>query len=248
MKPYVGITDFMTFDQVQRMKEVFTLEGYQLHVGVMMSFKTLHGKKTRWEKAFPPKNRIIDVFADEEVYNCLHYADFGKDKALQDSLASATFFAGPRCDALQLDMCWPSPLHIQAAPLDGLEVILQLGHKAMGEIDHDLDRMVEKLKKYRPVIHRVLLDLSGGRGIPLDAEGMIPQIELLQEHFPEWGIGVAGGLGPGQLHLIKPLVKRFPGVLSFDAQSRLRPSHNAMDPVDWEMAKQYLEELQEILA
>ena len=58
---------------------------------------------------------------------------------------------------------------------------------------------------------------------------------------------MAGGLGPDTLHTIQPLIDEFPD-LSIDAQSRLRPSGNAMNPIDWGMAKSYLINALKILA
>jgi hypothetical protein len=57
--PYVGITDFTTFEQVKHMLTVFNKnleqgQSRRLHVGVMMSYKTLHGMETKWTEAFPP--------------------------------------------------------------------------------------------------------------------------------------------------------------------------------------------------
>ena len=61
----------------------------------------------------------------------------------------------------------------------------------------------------------------------------------IKENIPEFGIVVAGGLGPRTLHLIEPIIEEFPDI-SIDAQGQLRPSHNALDPIDWDMAGEYL--------
>jgi hypothetical protein len=94
MNPYIGITDFMDFGQVQEMSRVFSAHLPQgserkLHVGVMMSWKTLHDIPSKWQNVFPPKDRIASIFSSEEVYNCLHYADYDNNPDLQESLAEA---------------------------------------------------------------------------------------------------------------------------------------------------------------
>lgn len=60
MRSYIGITDFTDVAQATAMKEVFSRLKDQktnriLHVGVMMSYKTLHGLPTKWTDAFPKK-------------------------------------------------------------------------------------------------------------------------------------------------------------------------------------------------
>jgi hypothetical protein len=89
IQPYVGITDFTNFEQVTKMLEVFRRHkssGSQrvLHVGVMMSFKTLNDIETKWSQAFPLKDTIADIFRsnDDDVYYCLHYADYEHDTKL----------------------------------------------------------------------------------------------------------------------------------------------------------------------
>lgn len=96
--PYIGITDFMTFEQVERMLAVFKAnfgqgQNRRLHVGVMMSYKTLHDLETKWTKAFPPKKTIADIFGSDETMNCLHYADYDAIDVLQ-SLGRAIEFCG----------------------------------------------------------------------------------------------------------------------------------------------------------
>lgn len=250
MRPYVGITDFTEIRQVLRMLEVFknfvaTGSKRQLAVGVMMSRKTLRNLPTKWSKAFPPKENIARIFGSIETYNCLHYADYEPpidDDEVAGDICEALSWGGVGIDALQLDMIWPSPTSIFKGLQDSrkkVEVILQIGKNAFCLCDDNPKTMVAKLAEYQNVVQRVLLDKSMGRGLALDAEGLIPFIYAIKEAFPEMGIGVAGGLGPDTIHLIRPLIKIIPD-LSIDAQGRLRPSHNALDPIDWNIAGEYL--------
>ncbi len=244
--PYIGITDFMAFDQVQRMLAVFkSHQGHrqdrQLHVGVMMSHKTLHGLETRWTKAFPPKETIAEIFRSDKVMNCLHYADYVGIDVFQ-SLMRAISFGGVGIDALQLDMIWPDPGQVASAvhaSRKQLEVILQVGREAIEQADDSPQEVVERLRDYEDVIQRVLLDKSMGRGIGMDANGLIPFTRAIKDAFPDIGLVVAGGLGPDSIRLVEPLLEEFPGI-SIDAQGKLRPSGSALDPIDWDMAEAYL--------
>ncbi len=245
--PYIGITDFTNFDQVKRMLSVFKKHSQRglnrkLHVGVMMSYKTLHGIETQFSKVFPPKETIASIFASDETYNCLHYADYRGHPELWKSLLHAIQYGGMGIDALQLDITWPDPGEVANAvhaSRKNLEVILQVGNKAFEEAGDDPDAVVERLRDYEGVICRVLLDRSAGRGIGMDAVGLIPYARAIRNAFPDLGIVAAGGLGPESVDLVRPLVLEFLD-LSIDAQGKLRPSGDILDPVDWNFAERYL--------
>lgn len=253
MNPYIGITDFTDFGQVQEMSQVFATHQPKgssrvLHVGVMMSYKTLNSIPSKWQNAFPSKERIASIFSSDEGYNCLHYADYDNNPDLWKNIATAISFGGTDIHALQLDMIWPDPgevAHGVHTSRKQIEVILQIGKNALEEVNNDPQRVVERLGDYEGVIHRVLLDKSMGKGLGMDANGLIPFAQAIKESFPTLGIGAAGGLGPETIQLVAPLVTAFPD-LSIDAQGRLRPSGNAIDPIDWSMAGNYLIKAQEL--
>ena len=139
-------------------------------------------------------------------------------------------------------MIWPDPDQIAngvRASRKQIEVILQIGKNALEEVGNDPQAVIEKLGNYEGVIHRVLLDKSMGKGLGMDADGLIPFARAIRESVPTLGIGAAGGLGPETIQLVEPLVPVITD-LSIDAQGRLRPSGNALDPIDWNMAGNYL--------
>ncbi len=246
-KPYIGITDFTSFEQVTKMLEVFrryrSSESQRLlHVGVMMSFKTLNGIETKWSKAFPPKETIADIFGSDDVYNCLHYADYDHDTDFFNDLARAIGYGGIGIHAVQLDMVWPDPGQVASGVHTSrkqVEVILQVGKNAIEAAGNDPGEVVRRLEDYEGVIHRVLLDRSMGQGLGMDATGLIPFARAIRERFPDLGLGAAGGLGPNSIDLVKPLAEEFPDI-SIDAQGKLRPTGSALDPIDWRMAEAYL--------
>ena len=247
MNPYIGITDFTNLEQVLKMSSVFAAHlpqgsNRKLHIGVMMSHKTLHNIPNRWQNVFPQKETISNIFSSNEVYNCLHYVDYAGNPDLQKNIAEAISLGGIGIHALQLDMTWPDPNQIARGVHSWrkyIEVILQIGKNSFEEVNNDPQSVVEKLRQYEGVVHRVLLDKSMGRGIVMDAKSLMPFAQTIRENFPELGIVVAGGLGPETIQLVEPLVKEFSD-LSIDAQGRLRPSGNALDPIDWDMAEIYL--------
>jgi hypothetical protein len=247
--PYIGITDFTSFSQVERMLSVFSKHRelssiHRLHIGVMMSYKTLNDLPTKWADVFPPKEKIAEIFQsdNDDTMNCLHYADYDHNPELWRQLLRAIEFGGMGIDALQLDMPWPDPGDVANGihtSNKNLEVILQVGGVALKEIDNDPQKLLDRLWDYDGIINHVLLDKSMGSGLGMDAEGLLPFVEAIDKEFPCLGISVAGGLGPKTMDLVKPIVQKFLHV-SIDAQGQLRPSGNALDPIDWGMAEDYL--------
>ncbi|KXK08772.1 MAG: hypothetical protein UZ21_OP11001000325 [Microgenomates bacterium OLB22] len=249
MRSYIGITDFTDVAQVTAMKGIFSQGGAQnsnrtLHVGVMMSYKTLYGYPTKWSAAFPKNGDIAAIFSETDVMNCLHYADFDDhDEHLADCLIKAIGYGGPGLNALQLDMRWPDPREIARALVatkrHALKVILQVGRQALVDVGNDSDELVERVSSYIGLAQYVLLDKSMGQGLPMNPAELAPYLRALRRAFPLLGLAVAGGLGPDTVELVRPLVEEFPD-LSWDAQGRLRPSGSALDPIDWDLAAEYL--------
>jgi hypothetical protein len=245
--PYIGITDFTDFEQVKAMLEAFEANkpkgsNRKLHIGVMMSYKTLNDIPCKWLKVFPRKELIADIFSSDETFNCLHYADYVGQPDLADTLVKAISFGGIGIHALQLDMVWPDSGVIEHAvhtSRKNIQVILQVGDEALDQVNDDPDELVEMLREYHGIIHRVLLDRSMGRGIGMDADMLLPFARVIKENFPDIGIGVAGGLGPDTMHLVEPFLEEFPD-LSWDAQAKLHPDGDILVPIDWKSAKDYL--------
>lgn len=249
IKPYIGITDFMTWTQVEQMLSVFQTHRQPgserlLGVGVMMSHKTLNGIESRWSKAFPKKELIASILSGSGIgtFNCLHYADYTHRSGFCTDLTRAIYWGGAFINAVQLDMTWPDPNEVKAAVKKSgrnIEVILQIGRDAFELADNDPEKVLGFLNGYQGVIHRVLLDKNVGRGIPMKPEILLTFARAIKRAFPELGLVMAGGLGPATINLIEPIVAEFPDV-SIDAQSQLRPSGSALDPIDWSMAITYL--------
>jgi len=247
---YVGITGFTSFEQVESMLGVFKANKKagskrKLHVGVMMSYKTLNGIPTEFDGAFPPKELIASIFASGEAYNCLHFADYHEHghPDLARTLVKAIYWCGCiNLHAVQLDMVWPDPGEIACGThmsRQCIQVILQIGPKAFEEIGDDPDKLVERLGDYHGAINGVLLDRSAGRGLGMDAKALLPFARAVRRSLPEFGIGVAGGLGPDTMSLTEPLIREFPGV-SVEVQWKPCHSGSSKDPIDCDFAREYL--------
>jgi hypothetical protein len=240
---YIGITDFETAQQVLDMKQALAQTGSTrlLHVGVMISYKTLKGLPTKWAPIFPAKDKLKEIFSVEGVLNILHYADYEDRPDLANSLKDAVAFCGDKLQGIQLDMIWPAPKELatfcKAYP--SIRIILQIGRNAMEQVGDSPEAAVARLASYQGTIAGVLLDRSMGQGKGMDAQALLPYARAIKKAFPELTLAAAGGLGPKSMHLVEPMLQEFPD-LSIDAQGQLRPSGNAMNPVDWQTAADYL--------
>ena len=252
--PYIGITDFTTAEQVRAMLEVVKSgrrvgSSRELHVGAMMSHHTLHGIPEDRTKYYPQKEMISKIFYDFNNYNCIHYVDYRRwSEELWRDLLEVIRHGGIGIRALQLDMLWPDPSEIHKAvhaSRKQIDVILQVGTYALQDIA-SVEELVTRLEEYEPVINRVLLDQSMGKGVSMNPDYLLPFLRAISKRFPNLGLVVAGGLGPDTMDLVIPIAREFPNV-SVDAQGKLRPSGNWTDPVDWEMAKAYLNRALQVL-
>lgn len=249
-QPYIGVTDFVNRHQVkQAVACLLPWTDRRIHVGAMMSYKTLNGIPTSsgWEKIWLDEKGLNELFVkDRDVFNVLHYADYpdenGKVHTASADLIRAVKMAGPDVEGIQLDMIWPNAKHIidlkQAFP--DLSIIMQVSSKAIAYADkHDMTAK-EVLQCYNEnEIDYVLLDSGMGRGIEFDPKDVLNLIADVSDQFPQEKIAVAGGLGPNTYNNLKTIFARYPKI-SCDAQGQLRASGSAKDPLDMQRVNDYI--------
>ena len=246
-KSYIGLCDIPDADFARAILAAFdacggSATGRRVMLGVMTSHKRLHGLPTKWSVIYPPPEEIASIFVRHPLaMNTVHYADYdGIDE--EDSIEMATRFGGPLMDAIQLDMVWPDPavLHRYRLRWPQVEVVLQVGTRALAEVGNDPRLFADEMRRYGNSLDYVLLDKSGGNGRGLVAEELLPFVLATQRELSELGIAVAGGLGPDTLDLIDPILAVRPSV-SVDAQGRLRASGNSLEPMEWDRARRFVE-------
>src|SRR5690606_31003432 len=102
--------------------------------------------------------------------------------------------------------------------------------QAMTMAGSDPSAIVDKLGPYQGLITDVLFDVSGGQGIKLDAEQLLPYLRAVEAAYPSLRLGVAGGLGPDKMQPIRLLLDSI-WPLNWDAQSQLYCHHQQeLDP------------------
>lgn len=220
-------------------------------IGVMMSYKTLNDLPSRFTQAFPPKSAIPKLFVPHPLaFNTLHYADYEGSTERVDIANMMEICLKGSLHAVQLDMPWPDWHLLELIKRQSgwqVKTVLQIGKTALDQCNNDPQEVCRQIESYgRQLVDYVLLDRSMGQGRGMDAPRLLPFLRAIADALPGLGLAVAGGLGPGRMSLVEPIVREFPDI-SIDAQGRLRPSGSALDPIDWSMAETYLREASALL-
>lgn len=246
--PYFGVTDFASHAQI--IQALACIPGKlerRLHVGVMASYKTVSGIKTKtgWENIWPRDEVLRSIFQPHpRVFNVFHYADFDSPSLTTvDLLTKICKEAGPHLHGLQLDMIWPSYglLSEFRSRFPGVELIVQISRNAIEICNGDMKQIKQHVRRYRSLgVDYFLLDMSMGRGVPLDPMRTKSMIEDLMDITPLRSLVVAGGIGPETyFELLRPIFK-WSNVISCDAQGKMRSSGKATDPIEMDRVCAYL--------
>lgn len=250
MRPYIGITGFVSHEEVEAMLALMPENcEHLLMVGVLASQRTLHGEPPKRPNRNPKKEDIENIFPNPSIHNSgnrttlnlIHY-NTKDDSDLSDQLFRMMC---RDCDGFQLNIAWPSKWElIYFLDCLSMDIVLQVGGRALRELECSPQQLADKVMEYKGLINYVLLDQSGGLGKPLDADALRPHLETLRLAMPNLGLGVAGGLSAETLHLIEPLIRDFPDI-SIDAEGLLR---DAEDRLDLAKAGEYLQRALELFA
>ncbi len=252
MRPYIGITGFMSRNEVKWAWDAFEKTrlspDYKLMVGVLASLKTLYGHANKWPNRYPAVKDISGIFIqDATMLNLVHYNSKNTDMLFVQLMALTELIGVELFDGFQLNIAWPNELEILAykAHYPGKKIVLQVGGDDFETIENSPEKLVERLMVYDVgLIDYVLLDTSGGKGKTLDPEKLKDYLAAIDKEsdFHDMGVGVAGGLSWDTMHLLKPLLKQIP-YLSIDAEGKLR---NENDHLDMSLVEGYVRKAAEV--
>lgn len=244
-QPYIGVTGFMQKVEVEAaLRALHISSTHKLMVGVLASWKTLQGKKNKYPNRYPLIGNLTSVFTDDpRALNLIHYTT-DDQQTLADQVSSLRHWGGPLLHGFQFNIAWPDPTSFSFfGPMGpSRRIVLQLGGRALGLADNDPVRVAKMLDRYTDatlgdVISDVLIDPSGGRGVPFDPETALRYVRAIAERHPQFGIGIAGGLSAKTMHLVEPVLQEYP-FISMDAEGRLRtPEDDYLDP---ELMREYI--------
>lgn len=227
-RPYIGVSGLTSEAQAREMLAVLVSQGCDrlLMIGVLASRRSCLGLEQEPVTRHPPPESFPRIFQDHPLaLNLIHYhTDRLEDLGAQ--LSAVSSFGGVYLDGFQLNVSWPPPSELAAfrAERPRMRMVLQIGAAALR--DHAPQELAGRIREYEGLADDLLLDASGGTGLPLDPGRTRPYLEALAQCG--FCLGVAGGLGPGTLHLADPLLKDFPR-LSLDAESGLRDGRDQFD-------------------
>lgn len=239
---YVGITGFKYPEQVTAVRGV--AQGPRiLMVGVLASQKSIVAGNHDPESRNAHREKIAEIFPPgDQTLNLVHY--YTKDQEnLIEQLDEVTYFGGPRCHGLQLNIAWPDPLVLSRFRNHWPEriLVLQLGGRRWPLTNYTPDDLGKKVLDYDGIVDYVLLDPSGGLGREMDVAFMQEYLEGIDRSVSvarrQIKLAVAGGLNADTVSALQPLCEEFPG-LSFDAEGKLHGASGALDLV---ACKQYLQ-------
>lgn len=242
-RPYIGITGFMSADEVQAMLALMPASANRaLMVGVLASLNTMRGiMPSKWPNRYPVREQISRIFqAHPLALNLIHY-NTQESETLSEQLVEMTNVGGPNLHGFQLNLTWPSPEAIRdyTSNYPYMQIVLAVGHRALELMAWSPDRVADRVvREYDEIIDYVLIDPSGGYGRPFEPERLGEFLLALQEKRVNAGLGVAGGLNQATLDLIQPLIQIFPD-LNWDAEGRLRDP--VSDQFNLQFAVEYLQ-------
>lgn len=221
---YIGITGIKTATDSKALVEiVHTLDlpsSHLLMLGGLASYKGLRlGYVSDPTQYVLPSGLNKALIGNPQILNIVHYNS--RHDGLLDQIKDVLDVVDC-ADGIQLNIPWPEPemlavLREETVPV----VILQVSGAASEDLDHAPGRIADRLGDYEGLIDYALIDPSGGVGRGFEPEYAVAVLEALVHSGLAIQWGIAGGLGPGSLGNLEPLLQIYPE-LSWDAQARLR--------------------------
>lgn len=201
-KPYVGITGPVTVKETKEICGEFSEAGYSMNgfhipmLGFLVSYKTLNGEVTP-NRRYPPVNSLLDLLraTEGQFFTMVHYNS--KEVGTLSNQVIQIFdgvYEDNLCRSIQLNIVWPEIDQVRKIMKEypQMKIVFQASHKVMdGKTPNQIAKGIES---YGDLISYVLIDPSGGRGMPFDLEHSVAVYSELREMCPNLTIGFAGGL------------------------------------------------------
>jgi len=233
-KQYISVSGIETIDQINSLEQVEPRGAVTLLVGVQASEKSQYRKigNSRGPNWHPVGDDIWKLFGNDEDHRVarrvIHYSyadtQDPNDVARLTGECIDRIPGDCRVDGWQFNnLAWHEKdytkvLGLTKARLGADFIIAQLSGSILAHSDP-----VELAKRLAESgVSHTLLDSSGGSGKSFDETLYERFLEALARHAPDIGLGVAGGLGPGEhLEPYRRLLAQYPD-LSCDAEGKLR--------------------------
>ncbi|MEI7818847.1 MAG: hypothetical protein WCI47_01885 [bacterium] len=211
-RQYIGVTGFMTPEEIAAIQAMIDPGGPQLMVGLLASAKTLRGKPARYPNRYPEPDRLselLGVIDSNRAFGLIHYSAGGVAKDLRNktlyedcsNLLERLQGSKATLSGFQFNQAWPYQAYLfqlRAQALswgyDRCESVLQLGpallyDRTPEDVADQISLVYDVSKLHDPAsfpFTTLLYDVSGGEGKALDLAGLPaalrPLIDLVQDH------------------------------------------------------------------
>ncbi len=250
---YVGITGFMSRAEVDACLAALP-EGLTLMCGVLASEKSVAGIRNKWHRRYAAPGDIAGIFsADPRCLNLIHYCSDVPPPDLD--VMRLQDIGGPNCHGFQFNGAYPEPALLRALKetwptfygaerrAAGATVVFQVRTRSQGkDMMLRLRAAVEAAREWD--VH-VLIDGSGGGGIPLESDVADAWGMMVAGCFGnDVGLTFAGGLDAERLPAIADEIRTWGA--SIDAEGRLRDG-DAGGVLNLDKARAYLRAAGEIM-
>lgn len=200
-KSYIGITGPVNIQETKDICREFSEAGYSMEsphipmLGFLVSYGTLNGQAIQ-NRRYPPVNTLPELLqaTQGQVLTMIHY-NSNKTDSLSDQVSQIFegIYENGLCRALQLNIVWPDISQVARIKeqYPDMEIVFQASQKAMD--GKTPSQIAQGIKDYGDSISYVLIDPSGGRGVPFDLESSLPLYLELRKQCPYLTLGLAGG-------------------------------------------------------
>jgi len=227
--PYIGVTGLTSKSEVEQVVSLFEEKKFSHYIpmlGFLVSYKTLNNIPTE-NKRYPKIEalpELLRVLEGKKVFPTIHYNSREPDLFNQISLIfNSRIYQENFCRGLQLNIPWPdlNELKVIKSVYPELKIIFQASKEVLSF--GTAKEIASRIKsEYSSLIDYLLIDPSGGNGIPLNLENSCNLYQELSSKLPELIIGFAGGFsGENVFSRINSLEKTLGGLnFSLDAEGR----------------------------
>lgn len=201
MDTYAGVTGFMHREHVN--VAVAALEGtLPLMVGVLASEKTLSGATNSKPNRYPKREDIAGIFPEKSprTLNLIHLGGIPVRTHLGAFMHIAESYGGENFQGFQLNVHLPDPgvlrewkARRRRSGQDAC-IVLQCRESVIEQGGRKPRAVVDLLAPYANVVDHILVDGSGGEGVPLDVDFCSDVLAEVARRRWKVGMGLAGGL------------------------------------------------------
>lgn len=242
-KKYVGVAGLINNQEVLDVCREFNDAGYTMNtkyipmIGFLVNINTLYLLPNPY-KRYPLLEDIPGLLyeAKDKVLTSIHYTTNEKETIADQvyKIFNGELYENNLCRTVQLNIAWPDINQVAKIKeiFPEINIVFQLSRKSTKNKTHK--DISEGIKYYGNYIDYVLIDFSGGRGVPIDVENSFKLYEEIKDKLPDVTIGFAGGLtGENASKIIKELFDKI-GDKGFciDAEGGLRDKITAIDEDD----------------